>query len=210
MVLAENLSRGYILFFDWNSSHLKTRMAPVHVCWVAFGCWWADSVPLDVHLSIRLIQGAYKVMGFPGGTCSEGPTYQCRKHKRWCGSWTMKKGAHQKIDVFELWCQRRLLRVPWTVNRSNQSTLKETNPEYSLEWLTLKLKLKYFGHLVQGSDWLEKALMQGKIEGKRRQGWQRMRWLDNIADSVDVNLSRLWEKVKDREACQTAIHGVTT
>ena len=210
MVLAKNLSRGYILFFDWNYSHLKTRMVPVHVCWVAFGCWWADSVPLDVHLSIRLIQGPYKVMGFPGGTCCEGPTYQCRRHKRWCGSWTMKKAAHQRIDVFELWCQRRLLRVPWTVNRSNQSTLKETNPEYSLEWLTLKLKLKYFGHLMQRSDSLEKTLMQGKIEGKRRQGWQRMRWLDNIADSMGVNLSRLWEKVKDREACHTAIHGVTT
>ena len=159
---------------------------------------------------MRLIQGPYKVMGFPGGTRGEGLAYQCRRHKRRCGSWTMKKAEDQRVDVSEVWCRRRLLRVPWTVRRSNQSTLKEINPEYSLEGLTLTLKHKYLGHLMQRSDSLEKTLMQGKIEGKRRQEWQRMRWLDNITDSMDMNLSRFWEKVKDREACHTTIHGVAT
>ena len=108
-----------------------------------------------------------------------------------CESWTIKKAEHQRIDAFELWCWRRLLRVPWTARRSNQSILKEINPEYSLEGLMLKLKFQYFGHLMQRTDSFEKTLMLGKIEGKRTRRQQRMRWLDSITDSVDVNLSKL-------------------
>ena len=108
-----------------------------------------------------------------------------------CESWTIKKTEHQRIDAFELWCWRRLLRVPWTSRRSNQSILKEISPEYSLERLMLKLKLQYFGHLIQRADSLRKTLMQGKIEGKRRSGWQRMRWLDSITSSMDMSLRNL-------------------
>ena len=108
-------------------------------------------------------------------------------------SWTMKKAELQRIDAFELWCWRRLLRVPWTVRRSNQSILKEISPEYSLEGLMLKLKLQYFGHLIGRTDSLEKTLMLGKIEGRRRRGWQRITWLDSNTDSIDMNLSKLWE-----------------